>query len=75
MCKVQKIREGLLHAGTYSVVSSSSVVCISLITVTSLQLVIANKFTSRFVVVAKVVVVSARSESSASSVAGTVVVV
>jgi hypothetical protein len=45
--------------GTYSVVASSGVVCISLNTVARLQLVIANKLTSRFVVVSKAVVVSA----------------
>jgi hypothetical protein len=60
--QVQEIREtqeGFLMQGTYSVVASSGVVCISLNTVARLQLVIANKLTSRFVVVSKAVVVSA----------------
>jgi hypothetical protein len=39
--------------GTYSVVSSSGVVGVSLNTVARLQVIIANKFTGRFVVVSK----------------------
>jgi len=49
--------EGFLSCrkvGTYRVVSTSGVVCVSLDTVSRLQVIIANVFSSRLVVMSKV---------------------